>query len=92
MDPILPGKNGDWKQHPLITSILAAFEGCIGGTHRLENWVGNTSDRIDRRGRPRTQRADQAQARNGGSEPDSGGGAPPPRGRPLRPEIHMDIY
>ena len=45
----LPGKNGEWKQHSLINSILAA---CDGGTRRLEDWVGNSSDKIDRGRRP----------------------------------------
>ena len=67
--PIHPGKNGDWKQEPLISGILAA---CDGGTRRLEDWVGSSSDKIDRGGRP--------------SAAGSGGGAPP-RGRPPRPPL-----
>ena len=43
--PVNPGKNGDWKQEPLINGILAA---CDGGTRRLEDWVGNSSDKTDR--------------------------------------------
>ena len=46
--PIHPDKNGDWKQEQLIKSILAV---CNGGTRRLEDWVGNSSDKIDRGGR-----------------------------------------
>ena len=32
--PLLPGKNGDWKQHPHIKSFDAAYD---GGTRRLED-------------------------------------------------------
>ena len=66
--PVFPGKNGDWKQDSIINSILAA---CDGGTRRLADWVGNSSDTIDRGGRP--------------SAAGSAGGAPKPRGRPPRP-------
>ena len=49
--PVLPGKNGDWRQHPLIKSIFAA---CDGGTRSLEDsdWVGNSSGAVNRGGRP----------------------------------------
>jgi hypothetical protein len=80
--PIHPGKNGDWKQHSLIKSIFAA---CDGGTRRLEEWVGNSSHKIDRGGRPRTQPANRGQAGMDGSEADSGGGTLRPRGRLPRP-------
>jgi hypothetical protein len=53
--PILPGKNGDWKQHLLIRSIVAACEGCDGVTSRFEGWVGKSSDTINRGGHPRAQ-------------------------------------
>ena len=72
--PILPGKNGNWRQHSLIRSIVAACEGCDGGTdtgtgtRRLEDWVGKSSDEIDRGWRPRHLLADQGQAGDGGSE------------------------
>ena len=60
--PIMPGKNGNWRQHSLIRSIIAACEGCDGGTdtgtgtpgRRLEDWVGKSSDEIDRGGAPQT--------------------------------------
>jgi hypothetical protein len=87
--PIMPGKNGNWRQHSLIRSIIAACEGCDGGTdtgtgtpgRRLEDWVGKSSDEIDRGGRPRHLLADRGQAGDGGSEAASGAAAPPPRGR-----------
>ena len=66
--PVFPGKNGDWKQHSLINTILAA---CDRGIRRLEDWVGNSSDKIDRGGRP--------------SSASSAGVASKPRGRPPRP-------
>jgi hypothetical protein len=48
--PILPGKNGDWKQHSLIRSIVAACEDRDGGTdigtRRLEEWVGKSSKEL----------------------------------------------
>jgi hypothetical protein len=94
--PIMPGKNGNWRQHSLIRSIIAACEGCDGGTdtgtgtpgRRLEDWVGKSSDEIDRGGRPRHLLADRGQAGDGGSEAASGTAAPPPggRGRPARPD------
>jgi hypothetical protein len=57
-------------------------------TRRLEDWVGKSSDEIDRGGRPRHLLADRGQAGDGSSDADSGGGAPPPRGRgrPARPD------
>ena len=92
----MPGKNGNWRQHSLIRSIIAACEGCNGGTdtgigtpgRRLEDWVGKSSDEIDRGGRPRHLLPERGQAGDGGSDADSGGGAPPPRGRgrPARPD------
>jgi hypothetical protein len=30
--PIWTGRNGDWRQHMLIRSVLAACDGCNGGT------------------------------------------------------------
>jgi hypothetical protein len=50
--PILPGKNGNWKQHLLIIrGIVAACDGGTAtGTSRLEEWVGKSSDKIDRGG------------------------------------------
>ena len=49
--PDLPGKLGDWTQHPLIKSIVAA---CDGGTRRLEVWVGKNSGAVNRGGRHST--------------------------------------
>ena len=71
--PILPGKNKSWKQHPLIQSILAACHGGSRESRRLEDWVGNSMDTIDRGGRPWPKPADRGQAGMGGSEADSGG-------------------
>ena len=82
---ILPGRNKSWKQHPLIQNIFSA---CDGGSRRLEDWVGNSTDTIDRGGRPWPKQADRGQlgqAGMGGSEADLGGGSPRPRGRPPRP-------
>ena len=102
--PILPGKNGDWKQHSLIRSIVAACEDRDGGTdigtRRLEEWVGKSSDKINRGGGRRQESANRGlgglrpPAGNGGSESErccetaSGAAAPPPRGRgrPARPD------
>ena len=86
--PIRPGRNGDWRQHSLIRSIVGCNGGTDTGTRRLEDWVGKSSDEIDRGGRPRYLLADRGQAGDGGSDADSGGGAPPPRGRgrPARPD------
>ena len=64
--PVFPGKNGDWKQHSLINSILAA---CDGGTRRLEDWVGDSSDKIDRGGRPRAAGSAGAVAKQRGRPP-----------------------
>ena len=92
--PIRPGNHGDWMQHSLIRSVLAARDGCDGGTEsgsrRLEDWVG--SEKIDKGGCPRQNRAPSANrgpAENGGSEADPAGDAPPPRGRgrPARPSL-----
>jgi len=86
--PIRPGRNGDWRQHSLIRSIVGCNGGTDTGTRRLEDWVGKSSDEIDRGGRPRHLLADRGQAGDGGSETASGAAAPPPRkrGRPARPE------
>ena len=46
--PVFPGKHGDWKQLPPITSILAA---CC--TRSLHDWVGTSSDAVKRGGCPR---------------------------------------
>ena len=46
--PVLPGKHGDWRQHPLIKCIFAA---CDSGTRRLEDWVGKSSGAVNRGGR-----------------------------------------
>jgi hypothetical protein len=59
--PILPGRNGDWRQHLLIRNIIASCDGCDGGTEsgprRLEDWVGTSSENINRGGRHRKIRA-----------------------------------
>jgi hypothetical protein len=72
--PIRPGNHGDCRQHSLIRSVLAARDGCDGGTEsgprRLEDWVGKSSDKIDSGGRPRQESADRGPAENGGSESD----------------------
>ena len=64
--PIRPGNHGDWKQDSLIRNIFAACErrdcGTDTGTRRLEDWVGKSSDEIDRGGRPRYAGADAAGA------------------------------
>ena len=64
--PIRPGNHGDWRQHSLVRSVLAAGDGCDGGTEsgprRLEDWVGKSSDKIDRGGRPRQESADRGPA------------------------------
>ena len=94
--PIRPGLNGDWRQHSLIKRVLAAGDDFDGGTEsgprRLEDWVGTSSEKIDRGGCPRQNRAQSANqepAENGGSEADPAGDAPPPRGRgrPARPSL-----
>ena len=46
--PILQGKNGDWKQHLLIKSFLAGFD---GGTLRLKDRAGKCSGAVNRGGR-----------------------------------------
>ena len=46
--PVFPGKHGDWRQQPPISSILA---GCC--TRSLHEWVGSSSDAVDKGGRPR---------------------------------------
>ena len=70
--PILPGRNGDWRQHSLIRSTFAASEGCDGGTNtgtrRLEDWVGKSSDKIGRAGRPKKESADRGPAESGGGD------------------------
>ena len=75
--PIRPGNHGDWKQDSLIRNIFAACErrdcGTDTGTRRLEDWVGKSSDEIDRGGRPRHLLPDRGQAGDGGSDADSGG-------------------
>ena len=67
--PILPGKNGNLREHLLISSVLAGCDGCDGGTdtgtRRLEDWVGKSSDEIDRGGSPRHLSADRGQAGDG---------------------------
>ena len=94
--PIRPGLKGDWRQHSLIKRVLAVGDDFDGGTEsgprRIEDWVGTSSEKIDRGGRPRQNRApsaDRSPAENGGSEADQGGGALPPRGRgrPARPQL-----
>jgi hypothetical protein len=86
--PILPGRIGDWRQHSLNRSVLVGCDGCDGstdtGTRRLEDWVGKSSDEINKGGRPRHLSADLGQAGDGGSKAASGAAAPaapPPRGR-----------
>ena len=49
--PVLPGRNGNWKQHALINSIFAACK--ASGNRRLQDWVGKCSDAVEREGRPR---------------------------------------
>ena len=44
--PILPGKHGDWKQQRPIEGISAACND--GGTRRLHDWVGSSSDAVDK--------------------------------------------
>ena len=48
--PILPGKHGDWKQQRPIEGISAACND--GGTRRLHDWVGSSSDGWSREGAP----------------------------------------
>ena len=38
--PILPGRNGDWKKHELISGIFAACDDCDIGTSCLEKHLG----------------------------------------------------
>ena len=52
--PVLPGKPGDWKQQRPIEGI---FDACNDGgiqrhTLRLHDWVGSSSDAVDREGAP----------------------------------------
>ena len=79
--PVLPGKNGDWRQHPLIKSIFAA---CYGCTRSLEDsdWVGNSSGAVNRGGRP-AKASQPAEGEGGAAAADST--AAKPRGRPRRP-------
>jgi hypothetical protein len=69
-----------WRQHLLIRNIVAACDDCDGGTEsgprRLEDWVGTSSEVIDRGGSPRQNRAlsaNRGPAENGGSVADPGG-------------------
>jgi hypothetical protein len=87
--PIRPGNHGDWKQDLFIRNIFAACDsgcerrdcGTDTGTRRLEEWVGRSSEKIHRGGRPGHTSADRGPAGDGGSEAASGAAAPPPRGR-----------
>ena len=62
--PIRPGLNGDWRQHSLIKRVLAAGDDFDGGTEsgprRLEDWVGTSSEKINRGECPRQNRAQSA--------------------------------
>ena len=84
--PVLPGKNGDWKQHPLIKTIFADCElesaSCDGGTRRLEDWVGKGSGVISRGGRP-AKASEPADGGWGAAAEDSA--AARTRGRPRGP-------
>ena len=67
--PFMPGRLGDWRQEPPITTF---FAGCDGGTRRLEGWVGKSSGAVNRGGRP----AKASQPADG----DGGAAAAPPAG------------
>ena len=67
--PVLPGKRVDWKQQQPIESIFAA-----SSTRRLHDWVGTSSDAVNKGGRPRKEPAPAAR-RDGCAAADAGGAA-----------------
>ena len=70
------------KQGPSIESIFAA---CYNSdTRRLHDWVGTSSDAVNRGGRPRKAPAPAASAERDRAAADAGGAARQ-RGRPPRP-------
>ena len=83
--PVMPGKSGDCKQLPSIKGIFAACDN--SDTRRLHDWVGTSSDAVNRGGRPRQAPATAARdERDGCAAADAGGAtAARRRGRPPRP-------
>ena len=63
MDPDSAWKKWGLEQHSLIRSIVAACEDSDGGTdigtRRLEDWVGKSSDKINRGGGRRQESANR---------------------------------
>ena len=80
--PVVPGRRGDWKQQPPIKGIFAACE--HGGTRRLHDWVGKSSDGVAKGGRPKKAQAPSIAGEGGASAADAGTAARR-RGRPAKP-------
>ena len=81
----MQGKSGVWKQLPSIKGILAACDN--SDTRRLHNWVGTSSDAVNRGGRPRQAPAPAARdERDGCAAADATAASARWRCRPPRPQ------